>query len=161
MQLEFSDQRLTAWNKKYGDMVAEIDTRSVGYQWDPHERAFLSLGEPFPLKIGSGGFVQGVALLKALDTTRQKIVERMGVVHSGAYGITWGTQYLLEETDSVEERNAMTASEFGSYFPTGGGSGGGSGGGGGGVGGGAGGGGLPAPGGGSGAGTPPGAGTGA
>ncbi|OAA29204.1 hypothetical protein UG55_100315 [Frankia sp. EI5c] len=132
--IEVTEQTLQSLRKEYEGLLAEIGDRLATHAWSSGAPA-LSLRRPFPLWLGGAQFTEAVELASALGDLREQIVGRVSSTYSNTSSLYWGLEFLLTDSEAVEELSTLTAAEFEAFIPiggaqpTGGGAGGGAGGG--------------------------------
>ncbi|MGF7239062.1 MAG: hypothetical protein ACQSGP_29525 [Frankia sp.] len=117
--IKIDEPTLKRLKTEYGSLISDMDTRLANYQWDSGEpKSTLILGEPFPMHLGGADFTEAVGLANALDVVRKNLTGRFDTVYTNASDLYWGLQFLLADSDAVENLAKMTAQQFDQFIPT-------------------------------------------
>jgi hypothetical protein len=103
--------------RNYTDYENESDDRLQSFLWQPVAGGSVqgNLSVELPLKLGAASFSPASDLVTNAGAVRTNFLTRMTAFNEQSGFLRNGLQSLLDNSETIESLNTMTADEFGSY----------------------------------------------
>ena len=119
-QIIVSEEFLRNLQREYAGYVEILD-KTVGkvVAYGVEDGSRVDITQPIPVRLGGKGFDEAVTINGKIEVIRQGLVDRCKKTRTELHHLDYGLQFLLADSDAVEDISTLTSQQFEYFIPKG------------------------------------------